>query len=391
MRMKLFLAFIVLIFLMTLGTAYLLYQFKQQQFVYVENDLSAISQRLGNEVKYWTSMQVGRLHLLASLDSLKGMLPKQQQPILQSAVDPDDWSSLLFITNKEGHAVIRSDSQPLLSYSDRGYISKVLDGGIEAQQLLISHNKPMPLQCFSVPIYQFGYQSGHQTAYMSGQASKTISPNGTLHDSAKNKKMLQGVLVQCAALEYISRKFITSPNGLVATKVWLVDDNNRLIAHSDIENHAPKLQSFRDHPALLASQSEFIKAVNVDGEKLIVAVSTLDFGWRLIVQQPYNEAYGQYEKAQSTLLWLNGMMIIVAMFFAGLLARHLSLPLQTLTASVEKLSKGRFSEVVPYADQSSDIGRLAKAIDRIALNLRLALKRIRSGLPDNKPRSNNAL
>jgi len=117
---------------MALGTAYLLYQFKQQQSVYVENNLSAISQRLGNEVKYWTSMQVRRLHLLASLDSLKGMLPKQQQPILQSAVDPDDWSSLLFITNKEGHAVTRSDSQPLLSYSDRGYVSKVLDGGIEA-------------------------------------------------------------------------------------------------------------------------------------------------------------------------------------------------------------------------------------------------------------------
>ncbi|MFT6101781.1 MAG: hypothetical protein ACJATV_000158 [Granulosicoccus sp.] len=53
MRIKLFLAFAMLILLMGVGTAYQLYQLKQQQAVYVKNDLSAISQRLANEVTFW--------------------------------------------------------------------------------------------------------------------------------------------------------------------------------------------------------------------------------------------------------------------------------------------------------------------------------------------------
>jgi methyl-accepting chemotaxis protein len=59
-----------------------------------------------------------------------------------------------------------------------------------------------------------------------------------------------------------------------------------------------------------------------------------------------------------------------------------------LTAVVKKISKGRFSEKIPYTNQQSDIDGLAKAIDKMGLNLRLALKRIRSGLSE-KPTVNN--
>ena len=365
MRIKLFLAFAALILLMGVGTTYQLYQLKQQQAVYVKNDLSAISQRLANEVTFWSDQQIRRITFLAGFDAIKNMLPEQQQPMLQNAVDPDDWSSLLFITDKDGHAIVRSDDQPLRSYSDRTYVSNILAGDTSAQQLLISQNKPIPLQCFSVPIYPPEFTLTYD-----------VTPINI------DDHILQGVLVQCAALEHIGKKFITSPNGLVKTTAWLIDENNRLIAHSDIKNHTPKLQPLKNHPALKSDEDMLLKEIDIDGEKLVVLVSTINFGWRLIVQQPYAQAFGQYEKSQKLLLWLTGIMLLVALSLAVLLSHYLFSPLKELTAVVKKISKGRFSEKIPYTNQQSDIGDLAKAIDKMGLNLRLALKRIRSGLSE---------
>lgn len=360
--LKLFFAFCVFIAVLFVAGLYQLSELKREQAVIVENDIKHTARQLADEINYWSEKQLRRSQLLSKLDGIANMLPEEQQPLLIAAVDPDDWSSLFIVVDAEGNAVSRSDKQALRNYSSREYVKQVLAGERFSQQVLISQTKPIPLQCFSVPIYSPSFTSSYSVVSSAGSA-------------------LNGALIQCATLEWIVKKIAKPRNAMAETALWLVDENNRLLAHGDQKNFTSKLQDFSDHPILNRIKDGEFGEVVVEGRQQVAFVSTAAFGWRLVVQQDYQYAYGRYKRLATLFIWMALSLIVVAAIMAALLASHITTPIKDLVNTLEAFSKGRFSDAVPYLQRQDAVGDLAKSIDRIGLSLRLALKRIRSIIP----------
>ena len=100
-------------------------------------------------------------------------------------------------------------------------------------------------------------------------------------------------------------------------------------------------------------------------------------GWTLIVQQDYDDAFGPLLEARKNALLLIAlaMLLVVAVAFA--LSRQLSSPIVQLTAVTENISRGNFETPIVGADRSDELGALARAIERMAVSIKMAFERLR--------------
>lgn len=326
------------------GMFYQWYLLGKKQPEIIEKTLVKTSQLLVSEIDNWVDKNFRIAIMLTNMAGVKAMDPVKQVPALIAATEALEWASIIFIADTNGDAIARSDGKRLRNYSDRDYVKQILSGKDIGQQVLIGKAKPIPLQCFAVPI--------------------------------KNPDLV-GLLTQCSILTDIAKIVIDQRIGSTGI-AFLVDGEDRLIAHGNVKELTAKLQDFSGHPALREAADQSVNIIEVDGVERVFVVSHVGLDWKLVVQQDYTEAYSDYLEIKQLFQYIIMATIVLILIVAFLYSVHVSRPIKQLTNVANNFSKGHFGDPVEYTERKDEFGELAKSIERIGVSIRLALKRLKS-------------
>jgi methyl-accepting chemotaxis protein len=341
---KIFFAMLVAASISFAGMLYQLHILEKKQPKIVEDNILKTSKLIVNEVDNWMDKNLRSSKMITKIAGVKEMDAARQVPVLVAATETLEWASILFVADVKGNAIARSDGKKLRNYSDREYVKQILAGDKVGQQVLIGKAKPIPLQCFAVPIKNPG---------------------------------IVGILTQCSSLTDISDFVVNQRIGLTGI-AFLVDDKKRLIAHGDVQGLTAKLQDFSSHPALKTTTENKIRVVEVDGKDRVFVVSDVGLNWKLVVQQDYDEAYANYLDLKQSSQYIMIVSVILVLLISILIIANLAAPIKKLTESANNFSKGRFGDPIDFTKRNDEIGELAKSIERMGVSIRLALKRLKS-------------
>lgn len=328
------------------GIFYQMYLNNLDQKAAMERSLQQTIDLLSSEIEHWSDKNIKNINLVASLDQVKNMNALEQVPILKAAKENLDWISLIFIMDKDGNAIARSDNKTLKNYSDREYVKQVLAGQEIGQQVLIGKVQPEPLHCFAIPIKD-------------------------------SEKSLAGILTQCSTLHTISQYIANLKIGKSGYAI-LVDNTNRLIAHGvNRRNLIGRLQDFSSHPALNGLSDDKVTTQFYESKKQAMITKTIAHGWRVIVQQDFDEAYAPYFRAKFNTIVIIILTICVTVILSLLFSFSISNPVRALTKIANDHSIGVFAETIPGEERTDEIGDLARSLSRLSNSVRIAIRRHR--------------
>ena len=315
---------------------------------HVNQQLNRVAEGLISYVDTWVEMNLRMLQQNATLPQILSMDPSQQNKLLKNITDVYDWNYLAFTVDTEGQNIGRSDGKEPKYYGDRQYVQTVLNGAPRGQQVLIGKTSGKPAFVLSVPIQQ---------------------PGGPL----------QGVLAIAMSIVDISERVTQVQMGETGY-AFLVDENGKVIAHQSPEFTKTR-KDMSDHPATIAASQrvENIIYTNEKGIRMVAAARKTQYGWYLVAEQNYDEAFSEIATANRNALILLGVTLALVVLVALLLSRGFSIPIQRLTFISEEISRGKISSQIPYTHRKDEIGALARAIDRLRTSIRVAMKRLRQG------------
>jgi putative nucleotidyltransferase with HDIG domain len=122
--------------------------------------------------------------------------------------------------------------------------------------------------------------------------------------------------------------------------------------------------------------------VELDGavREMLVQISPIEeTGWGLVAQKPLAAAFTAIDQVVSNALWSTVILVLLAGFFAALVARRVSEPVQRLAATSHEIATGNFGrrvEVVgrtaEFVDLAADFNRMGEHVERYVGELQRA-------------------
>ena len=97
----------------------------------------------------------------------------------------------------------------------------------------------------------------------------------------------------------------------------------------------------------------------------------------MIVQQDYDDAFAPLLEARRNALILIACALVLVVIVAYALSRQLARPIWELTTIAENISRGHFETQIAGIDRRDEIGALARAIERMAVSIKMAFERLR--------------
>jgi len=155
--------------------------------------------------------------------------------------------------------------------------------------------------------------------------------------------------------------------------VFLVDDQGKFIAHPSARD------SLKAHPAVAGLGAEPKKQIvfaEASGKRVIAVAERTKYGWTLIAQQDYEEAYAPLALANRKALILLGITVLVVLLVSYALASQLTQPIRRLTQIADGISRGDLGAGIAETKRSDEIGSLARAIERLRASVKLAVERL---------------
>lgn len=322
------------------------YQLQHDWRLNVHQSLRLTAEGLTARANGWTEMNLRALRENAALPDLVSMDGGRQRPVLKAIQLAYDWSYLVFTVRPDGQNTARSDENPLVFYGDRGYFKQVIGGQPLGQEVLIGRTTGKPALILAAPVRD---ADGHTA----------------------------GVLALAMHLVDVSQAVVGTRIGSTGYAI-LVDDKSRVIAHGRPEKVSQALQDLSSHPALRMKESAQEPVVFEEGGSRVVAFTTrTSLGWTLIVQQDYDEAFAPLLDSNRNALILAACALVLVMAVAYSLSVQLARPIRELTQVAEDISRGDFTSKVVGTERRDEIGALARAVERMAVSIRMAFDRLR--------------
>ena len=117
-------------------------------------------------------------------------------------------------------------------------------------------------------------------------------------------------------------------------------------------------------------------------EREVVAFAPLtNAPWALSIRQAEKEALAPAFAMERRFLFLGSITIVVALLFAGGVARSVTKPLGILTEAAKRIAKGDLDRPIPQFGED-EIGSLALSLDRMQMTLKDSLNTIAEGKRD---------
>jgi methyl-accepting chemotaxis protein len=322
------------------------YQLQRDWRLNVNQSLRLTAEGLAAKANGWTEMNLRALRESAALPDVMSMDGVRQRPVLKTVQSGYEWAYLVFTVRPDGQNVARSDDNPLVFYGDRGYFKQAIGGQPLGQEVLIGRTSGKPALILAAPIRGADAQPA-------------------------------GVIAFAMHLVDVSQAVVGTRIGSTGYAI-LVDDKNRVIAHGRPEKVSQALQDLSSHPALRMKESAQEPVVFEEGGGRVVAFTTRTaLGWTLIVQQDHDEAFAPLLESNRNALILTACALLLVIGVAYALSAQLARPIRELTEVAEGISRGDFGSKVVGTDRRDEIGALARAIERMAVSIRMAFDRLR--------------
>ncbi len=313
---------------------------------HVDAELSGVAESLVTYVDAWFEMNQRMLLQNAMSDDIRSMNGVRQERVLKAITENYDWNYLAFTVGPEGQNVARSDGKPLKYYGDRSYFKQVLNGSPLGEQVLIGKTSGLPALVLSVPI-------------------------------SDDQGGLDGVLAIAMTVSEVSTKVVDAGIGLTG-EAFLLDRQGRVIAHRS-EEFTKTRKDLQQHPAFVAFKARGQNKLVFDdaaGERQIAYIKETGQGWMMVVKQSYAEAFHAVKVANDYALILLCITVVLVVLAAYLLSKGMSRPIIQLTEIAEQISRGDMSAKVVGIRRRDEIGSLARAIERLAISVRVAMRRL---------------
>ncbi len=321
------------------------YQHQKDWRQNVNLNLELTANALAARVDGWVDTNLRVLRENAALPDIVSMETARQKPVLKAIQGAYEWSYLVFTVRPDGKNIGRSDDNPLTFYGDRDYFKQVVAGNAVGQQVVIGRTSGKPALILAGPI-----RSG------TGQ--------------------VDGVIALAMHLVDISEAVIGTRIGTTGYAI-LVDENNKAIAHGRPQRISQTLQDLAEHPALRVAGSGAPVVFQDEGRRVVAFARKTSLGWTLIVQQDYDEAFAPLLESRRNALILMAVALILVVVVAYLLSRQLARPIGELTRVAEEISRGSFETRILGTERRDEIGALARAVERMAISIRMAFDRLR--------------
>lgn len=319
----------------------------------VEDDLKQKSELLTNSFNHWFDLNIRLLEQHAQIDQIRSFDEAQQKPILKTILEAYEWSYAVFTVGADGYIAARGDDKAILKEDgskkyyrgDREYMEEINAGKDVGQQVLLSRRLGVPALVMCVPV--------------------------AISDSAD-----KGAL--CMAMKLTTVSFVVENLHIGQTGfATLLDDNNKIIAHGNTIVVFEKLQDLSSHPVVVRANPEQRFSYEDGGIKKIAYKKQVAQGWTLFIEQDFNDAYAQLLKEKKEFFYLLagtiGISIIISLIIAGSLTR----PIQRIAEATNAISKGNLDMKLDEAYRGDEIGDLAKAVERMATSVKLALQKLK--------------
>ena len=321
------------------------YQHQEDWRENVDRQLELTAGTLAARVNGWVDTNLRALKENGMLPDVVGMNTERQEPVLKAIQKTYEWCYLVFTVAPDGKNVGRSDGKPLTYYGDRDYFLQVLSGKPIGQQVLIGRTSGKPALILAGPI-------------------------------AADGQPTVGVVALAMHLVDVSEAVVGTRIGKTGYAI-LVDDRNKAIAHGRPELVSEALQDLGAHPALSAGGAGKAVVFEEGGRQVVAYTKKLRLDWTLIIQQDYDEAFAPLieSRRNAIILMLLALTMVVAIAYG--LSRQLARPIGELTQVAEEISRGSFDAKIPGTARRDEIGALARAIERMATSIRVAVDRLR--------------
>jgi methyl-accepting chemotaxis protein len=311
----------------------------------VNNRLGSTADQLRGYIESWIDMNLRVTRQNAVLPNMISMQGARQKNTLKSITRTYEWVYLAFTFDINGMNTGRSDDKGLKDYSDRRYVRQVLGGQALGQQVLIGKTSGKPALVLATAI----------------------------KDAEQRSK---GGIALAMHLTDISQKVSSIKFGKTGHAI-LLDQEGKVISHYN-KDFTEKRASLTDHPGfetLTLSGKESLIYTDDKGKKVFCQMRKTQHGWILLVEQDYDEAFAALAtyNQQTELLMLATLIVVLVVAF--LVSRQLTRPLRELTAAADAISRGSFDYQIRDARRGDELGELARAVERLAASVRLAMER----------------
>ncbi len=306
----------------------------------IEQRLSSQADTMAGYVDAWVDMHLRMLRQNAALDDMAAMDGKKQKPLLRAIAAEYKWVYLAFTIAPDGNNVGRNDEEPPRFYGDRGYFKQAIEGRQMGQEVVISRTTGQPAVILSVPIWQLD-------------------------------KVL-GVLAVGTSISDVTTTIANAKIGQTGF-VFLVDEQGKVIAHPNAR------ESLKAHPAVVGLGGEPRKQLaytDAQGKRVIAFAEKTKYGWTLVAQQDYEEAFQPLAEANRNALILLGVTVLFVILASYALASGLTRPIRRLTQISDGISRGNLAAAIAETRRSDEIGSLARAIERLRASVKLAVDRL---------------
>jgi len=115
----------------------------------------------------------------------------------------------------------------------------------------------------------------------------------------------------------------------------------------------------------------------VTGERRYTVVEPVgDTGWNLLVAQSYDLITERLNQALWMLAAVGTLLALVCMLVVRKLARHISQPVERLSASAARLAEGDYAMPVPYVGRRDEVGQMARTLEHARGSIQQQLREI---------------
>ncbi len=122
---------------------------------------------------------------------------------------------------------------------------------------------------------------------------------------------------------------------------------------------------------------QYVHVDAVSGERRYTVVEPVgDTGWMLLVAQSYDLVTDRLAQALWLLAAIGALLALTCMLVVGTLARHISQPVESLSASAARLAQGDYGTPVPHGQRRDEVGQMARTLEHARGSIQQQLREI---------------
>ncbi len=156
---------------------------------------------------------------------------------------------------------------------------------------------------------------------------------------------------------------------------YLVDGDGRLLAHPDFLQVLGRTD-WATRPSVRAAMADhtadhggLVEFETPEGRAMVARAAALSVpGWRLITEQPRDEAYAPVRRALATVLLILALAVLAGSGVGIVLARRVVRPIQQLAEGADRIGEGQLEHRIELA-RNDELGQLAARFNQMAERL----------------------